>query len=99
MGNLIAKENALIEANHRLGEVEQRLVLLAISYTRLHNEQYDPALQRIHEKHYNSWTKRSKFFMNLAIKFRRWSKSGDLLNPNHRVDVGCETMKEVKECQ
>jgi hypothetical protein len=37
--------------------------------------------------------------MNLAIKFRRWSKSGDLLNPNHRVDVGCETMKEVKECQ
>ena len=30
MGNLIVKDNALIEASHRLGEVEQRLVLLAI---------------------------------------------------------------------
>lgn len=30
MGNLVAKDNALIEASHKLGEVEQRLVLLAI---------------------------------------------------------------------
>ncbi|MCL1624295.1 replication initiation protein RepM [Moraxella sp. Tifton1] len=30
MGNLIFKDNALIEASHRLGEVEQRLILLAI---------------------------------------------------------------------
>lgn len=30
MGNLIVKDNALIEASHRLGEVEQRLILLAI---------------------------------------------------------------------
>lgn len=30
MGNLIVKDNALIEASHKLGEVEQRLVLLAI---------------------------------------------------------------------
>ena len=30
MGDLIVKDNALIEASHRLGEVEQRLVLLAI---------------------------------------------------------------------
>ncbi|STZ14968.1 replication protein [Moraxella caviae] len=30
MGSLIVKDNALIEASHRLGEVEQRLILLAI---------------------------------------------------------------------
>ncbi len=30
MGNLIVKDNALIEASHKLTEVEQRLVLLAI---------------------------------------------------------------------
>ncbi|MDR5650658.1 RepB family plasmid replication initiator protein, partial [Staphylococcus nepalensis] len=30
MGNLIVKDNALIEASHKLGEVEQKLVLLAI---------------------------------------------------------------------
>lgn len=30
MSNLIVKDNALIEASHRLGEVEQRLILLAI---------------------------------------------------------------------
>lgn len=30
MKNLIVKDNALIEASHRLGEVEQRLILLAI---------------------------------------------------------------------
>lgn len=30
MGNLIVKDNALIEASHKLSEVEQRLVLLAI---------------------------------------------------------------------
>ena len=30
MGDLIVKDNALIEASHRLSEVEQRLVLLAI---------------------------------------------------------------------
>ena len=30
MGNLIVKDNALVEASHKLGEVEQRLVLLAI---------------------------------------------------------------------
>ena len=30
MGNLIVKDNALIEASHKLSEIEQRLVLLAI---------------------------------------------------------------------
>lgn len=30
MGNLVVKDNALIEASHRLGEIEQRLILLAI---------------------------------------------------------------------
>lgn len=30
MGNLVVKDNALITASHRLGEVEQRLILLAI---------------------------------------------------------------------
>ncbi len=30
MGNLIVKDNTLIEASHKLGEVEQRLILLAI---------------------------------------------------------------------
>lgn len=30
MGNLIVKDNALIESSHRLNEVEQRLILLAI---------------------------------------------------------------------
>lgn len=30
MGNLIVKDNALIEASHKLNEVEQRLILLAI---------------------------------------------------------------------
>ena len=30
MGNLIVKDNALIEASHKLGEAEQRLLLLAI---------------------------------------------------------------------
>lgn len=36
MGNLIVKDNALIEASHRLGEVEQRLILLAILQARSH---------------------------------------------------------------
>ena len=30
MGNLVVKDNALITASHKLGEVEQRLILLAI---------------------------------------------------------------------
>ncbi|AXR99070.1 replication initiation protein RepM [Moraxella bovoculi] len=30
MGSLIVKDNALVEASHKLGEVEQRLILLAI---------------------------------------------------------------------
>lgn len=30
MGNLIVKDNALVEASHKLSEVEQRLILLAI---------------------------------------------------------------------
>lgn len=33
------------------------------------------------------------------IKLRKWDWLGKFLNPNHRVDVGCEGMKEVKECQ
>lgn len=36
MGNLVVKDNALIEASHRLSEVEQRLVLLAILKARKH---------------------------------------------------------------
>lgn len=30
MGNLVVKDNVLVEASHKLGEVEQRLILLAI---------------------------------------------------------------------
>ena len=30
MGNLVVKDNALIEASHKLSESEQRLILLAI---------------------------------------------------------------------
>ena len=30
MGNLVVKDNALIEASHKLSEAEQRLILLAI---------------------------------------------------------------------
>lgn len=36
MGNLIVKDNALIEASHKLSEVEQRLILLAILKGREH---------------------------------------------------------------
>lgn len=36
MGNLVVKDNALIEASHRLGEVEQRLILLAVLKAREH---------------------------------------------------------------
>ena len=36
MGNLIVKDNALITASHKLGEVEQRLILLAILKAREH---------------------------------------------------------------
>lgn len=36
MGSLIVKDNALIEASHKLGEVEQRLILLAILKGREH---------------------------------------------------------------
>ena len=30
MGDLVVKDNALIEASHKLSEAEQRLILLAI---------------------------------------------------------------------
>ncbi|STZ74814.1 replication protein [Moraxella lacunata] len=36
MGNLVVKDNALIEASHKLSEVEQRLILLAILKGREH---------------------------------------------------------------
>lgn len=36
MGNLVVKDNALIEASHKLSEVEQRLILLAILKARQH---------------------------------------------------------------
>lgn len=36
MGNLVIKDNALIEASHRLSEAEQRLILLAIVKARKH---------------------------------------------------------------
>lgn len=36
MGNLVVKDNALIEASHRLSEIEQRLILLAILKARKH---------------------------------------------------------------
>lgn len=36
MGNLIVKDNALIEASHKLNEIEQRLILLAILEAREH---------------------------------------------------------------
>lgn len=36
MGNLIVKDNALIEASHKLNEIEQRLILLAIIKGREH---------------------------------------------------------------
>ncbi|WP_410473288.1 hemagglutinin repeat-containing protein [Faucicola mancuniensis] len=47
------------------------------SYGRLVNEQHDRELQAVHERHYNSWKKASKFFVDSAIKLRRRSKSGD----------------------
>ena len=47
------------------------------SYGRLVNEQHDQELQAVHERHYNSWKKASKFFVDSAIKLRRRSKSGD----------------------
>ena len=69
------------------------------SYGRLEREQLDKELQEVHERHYNSWNKASQLFVDSAIKLRRRSKSGTLLKPLHRIDVGCEGMKEVKECQ
>ena len=69
------------------------------SYRRLVNEQHDRELQAVHKRHYNSWSRTSKFLVDSVIKLKRWSKSSDFLNPNHRVDVGCKGMKEVKECQ
>ena len=69
------------------------------SYRRLVNEQHDPELQKVHERHYHSWNRLSKESVDTMIKYRRQSLSGEFLNPDHRVDVGCEDMKEVKECQ
>ena len=69
------------------------------SYRRLVNEQHDPELQKVHERHYHSWNRLSKESVDTMIKYRRQSLSGEFLNPDHRVDVGCEDMKEVKKCQ
>ncbi|MDK4569668.1 RepB family plasmid replication initiator protein, partial [Kingella kingae] len=37
MGILVVKDNALIEASHRLSEIENRLILLAIVQARAEN--------------------------------------------------------------
>ncbi|MDK4577515.1 RepB family plasmid replication initiator protein, partial [Kingella kingae] len=37
MGKLVVKDNALIEASHRLSEIENRLILLAIVQARAEN--------------------------------------------------------------
>lgn len=62
------------------------------SYIRLHNEQYDPALQRIHEKHYNSWLPTTQWYVDRQV-------GGEFLNPQHRFNTGCKDMTEVQECQ
>ena len=62
------------------------------SYTRLHNEQYDPALQRIHEKHYNSWLPATQWYVDRQV-------GGEFLNPQHRLNTGCKDMTEVQGCQ
>ncbi|OBX82780.1 DUF6862 domain-containing protein [Moraxella nonliquefaciens] len=62
------------------------------SYTRLHNEQYDPALQRIHEKHYNSWLPTTQWYVDRQV-------GGEFLNPQHRFNTGCKDMTEVQGCQ
>lgn len=62
------------------------------SYTRLDNEQYDPALQRIHEKHYNSWLPTTQWYVDRQV-------GGEFLNPQHRFNTGCKDMTEVQECQ
>lgn len=62
------------------------------SYTRLHNEQYDPALQRIHEKHYNSWLPTTQCYVDHQV-------GGEFLNPQHRFNTGCKDMTEVQGCQ
>ncbi|SIS10768.1 filamentous hemagglutinin, partial [Moraxella cuniculi DSM 21768] len=72
---------------------------LSWSYWRLVNEQNDPELQRVHEKHYNSWNWFSKRSVNAMIKLKKWDWSGKFLNPKHRIRIGCAKMQEVKECR
>lgn len=62
------------------------------SYKRLYNEQYDPALQTIHEKYYNSWLPVTQWYVDHQV-------GGEFLNPQHRFNTGCKDMPEVQECQ
>lgn len=57
MGNLIVKDNALIEASHKLGEVEQRLILLAILKAREVGDTVDELKDRELIIHANDYIK------------------------------------------
>lgn len=60
------------------------------SKQRLYNEQNDPNIQKLHEKHYNQWI----FFKGYANS----EAGGSLLNPKDRINTGCDMMPEVKNC-
>ncbi|MFC0821358.1 DUF6862 domain-containing protein [Moraxella marmotae] len=62
------------------------------SYRRLANEQYDPELQAVHERYYNLWSNFTKLVVNIRV-------GGEFLNPDVRINKGCEGMPEVLECQ
>ncbi|VEG13269.1 hypothetical protein [Moraxella cuniculi] len=72
---------------------------LSWSYWRLVNEQNDPELQKVHEKHIRSWSFFSKFLTDSIMKFRVWSPWSYFLNPKDRITIGCKQMPEVKECK
>ena len=62
------------------------------SYRRLVNEQHDPELQKVHERHYNSWLLPTRFVVDKIV-------GGDFLNPDDRINKGCGDMPEVQECK
>ena len=62
------------------------------SYRRLVNEQHDPELQAVHERHYNSWLLLTRFVVDKIV-------GGDFLNPDDRINKGCGDMPEVQECK
>lgn len=61
------------------------------SRQRLYNEQNDPNIQKIHEKHYRTWT-------GILQRIANKEAGGSLLNPKDRINTGCDMMPEVKNC-